>query len=117
MEAFSNLFYRLIALGKVAKHNFPISGVIPDEAGAGDFFYLIGLVGGILLWGFAVVWFIIAIIMIATAYPFPFNMGWWGFVFPIGESRPAILEVYSSGSANETNRSVHTFNDIDRRRV
>lgn len=43
---------------------------------------------GILLWGFAVVWFIIATIMIVTAYPFPFNMGWWGFIFPVGKSRP-----------------------------
>lgn len=55
-------------------------------ANAGDTFYLLGLIVGILLWGFAVVWFITATIMIATAYPFPFNMGWWGFIFPVGKS-------------------------------
>jgi tellurite resistance protein TehA-like permease len=76
--------YRLIALGKVARHSFSLQGTIPHVAKAGDIFYLVGLIVGILLWGFALVWFIVAIIMIATAYPFPFNMGWWGFIFPVG---------------------------------
>jgi tellurite resistance protein TehA-like permease len=40
---------------------------------------------GILLWGFALVWFIVAIIMISTVASFPFNMGWWGFIFPVGK--------------------------------
>ncbi|EMD94607.1 hypothetical protein COCC4DRAFT_147789 [Bipolaris maydis ATCC 48331] len=75
--------FSLIALGKVARHSFPLSGTIPHVANTGDIFYLFGLIVGILLWGFAVVWFITAAIMIATAYPFPFNMGWWGFIFPI----------------------------------
>jgi tellurite resistance protein TehA-like permease len=48
-------------------------------------FYSIGLLGGLLLWGFALVWFVVAIIMIATAASFPFNMGWWGFIFPVGQ--------------------------------
>ncbi|KAJ5029044.1 voltage-dependent anion channel, partial [Bipolaris maydis] len=76
--------FSLIALGKVARHSFPLSGTIPHVANTGDIFYLFGLIVGILLWGFAVVWFITAAIMIATAYPFPFNMGWWGFIFPVG---------------------------------
>jgi tellurite resistance protein TehA-like permease len=56
-------------------------------AQAGETFYIIGLVVGMLLWGFALIWFVIAIVMIAMAYPFPFNMGWWGFIFPIGKSK------------------------------
>ena len=81
--------YRLIALGKVARHNFPLTDTIPKIAHAGDTLYLIGLVVGLILWAFALVWFILSIIMIVTAYPFPFNMGWWGFVFPIGKSQSA----------------------------
>lgn len=77
----------MIALGKVAKHNFPLTGTIPHVAQAGDNFYLAGLMLGLLLWSFAVVWFIVAMIMIFTAYPFPFNMEWWGFIFPVGESK------------------------------
>ncbi|ORY16795.1 voltage-dependent anion channel [Clohesyomyces aquaticus] len=76
--------FSLIALGKVARHSFAVNDVIPKVAHAGDFFYMISLVVGIILWGFALVWFIVAIIMIVTAFPFPFNMGWWGFVFPVG---------------------------------
>ncbi|KAF2740104.1 hypothetical protein EJ04DRAFT_232957 [Polyplosphaeria fusca] len=76
--------FSLISLGKVAKHSFAVNDTIPSVAHAGDIFYLIGLAVGIILWGFALVWFIVAIIMIATAFPFPFNMGWWGFVFPVG---------------------------------
>jgi hypothetical protein len=29
--------------------------------------------------------------MIATASSFPFNMGWWGFIFPVGELRVQML--------------------------
>lgn len=52
-------------------------------------FYLMGLLTGIILWGFSLVWFVVAVIMIATAWPFPFNMGWWGFIFPVGALRLA----------------------------
>lgn len=55
--------------------------------------YLIGLLIGVLLWGLAIVWFIVAVIMIVTNYPFPFNMGFWGFIFPIGELEPTFLDV------------------------
>jgi tellurite resistance protein TehA-like permease len=81
----TDLSCRFIALGKVARHSFAATGTIPRVANAGETFYLLGLLLGLLLWGFAVVWFIVALIMIATAYPFPFNMGWWGFIFPVGE--------------------------------
>lgn len=81
--------HSLISLGKVAKRTFPLSTTIPSySAQAGETFHLIGLLVGLLLWGFALVWFTIAIVMIATTYPFPFNMGWWGFVFPIGKFSP-----------------------------
>jgi hypothetical protein len=86
-NSMANFRYRLIALGKVAKHSFPLNSVIPHVAHAGDTFYLLGLIAGMLMWAFALVWFVVAIIMIATAFPFPFNMGWWGFVFPVGKCR------------------------------
>jgi tellurite resistance protein TehA-like permease len=37
------------------------------------------------MWGFAVIWFVIAALMILQARRSPFNMGWWGFIFPIGQ--------------------------------
>jgi tellurite resistance protein TehA-like permease len=78
---------RIIVLGKVARHNFPLTGTLSAIPQAGGIFYLVGLLLGIILWGFALVWFVVAIIMIATARSFPFNMGWWGFIFPVGKLR------------------------------
>lgn len=84
--------FSLIVLGKVARHNFPLTGtlsIVPEAAGG--IFYLVGCMFGLILWGFAVLWFIIAIIMIATTPSFPFNMGWWGFIFPVGESNRVLF--------------------------
>jgi tellurite resistance protein TehA-like permease len=72
-------------LGKVAKHNFKLTGTLTTIPRAGETFYLVGLLLGIILWGFAIIWFVVAVIMISTARSFPFNMGWWGFIFPVGE--------------------------------
>jgi tellurite resistance protein TehA-like permease len=46
-------------------------------------FYVVGFLIGLILWGFAIVWFIVAVV-IATSGGFLFNMGWWGFIFPVG---------------------------------
>jgi C4-dicarboxylate transporter/malic acid transport protein len=76
--------FSIITLGKLARRLFPITHSLPNVALAGDIFYVIGFFVGIILWGFAIVWFIVAIVMIATSGGFPFNMGWWGFIFPVG---------------------------------
>ena len=75
---------RIIQLGKQAKVVFPLSKALPLAANAGETFYAVGVLVGLILWGLAVIWFVIAIIMIAQTKRFPFNMGWWGFIFPIG---------------------------------
>ena len=64
---------------------FATIDTLPHVARAGDVFYLIGVGVGIILWGFANVWFIVAVMMIATAGGFPFNMRWSGFIFPVGQ--------------------------------
>ena len=46
----------------------------------------VGLIGAILLWGYGVWWFAMAA-LITWKYlreGLPFNMGWWGYTFPIG---------------------------------
>jgi tellurite resistance protein TehA-like permease len=77
-------------LGKVARHSLPTITALPNTIHVGDIFYLVGLLVGIILWGFALVWFVVAVIMIGTAASFPFNMGWWGFIFPVGKSKSAV---------------------------
>ena len=56
-----------------------------DHSYPGEIFYVVGILVGLILWGFAIVWFVVAVVMIALARRFPFNMGWWGFIFPVVE--------------------------------
>ena len=77
---------RAIILGKLAKTLYVAEHAFPHVERPGDVFYVTGLLLGLVLWGFAIMWFAVAAAMIATSGTFPFNMGWWGFVFPIGGS-------------------------------
>jgi Voltage-dependent anion channel len=89
--------YSIIELGRLAKNIFPATQTLPHVAHAGDAFYIVGFLVGLILWGFAIVWFIIAVIMITISGGFPFNMGWWGFIFPVGEF--SLLPLYLPPSA------------------
>ena len=60
----------------------PPNGPIP--AAVGDTFYALGLFLALLMWGAGLCWVVFALISIATTQSFPFNMGWWGFTFPLG---------------------------------
>ena len=75
----------MIVLGKLAKRLFAANNTLPHVADAGGVFYVVGFGIGLILWGFAIVWFVVAVIMIATSGGFPFTMGWWGFIFPVGQ--------------------------------
>ncbi|CAK7217207.1 Plasma membrane sulfite pump involved in sulfite metabolism [Sporothrix bragantina] len=50
----------------------------------GTVLYMAGVLGALFCWGAALGWLAFAIISIMTTKSFPFNMGWWGFVFPLG---------------------------------
>lgn len=68
-------------LGKVARDIFPTTGsLIP---GAGDTLYTMGFIVALILWGYGLVWLFFALASISRSR-FPFNMGWWGFTFPLG---------------------------------
>ncbi|KAK8090886.1 C4-dicarboxylate transporter/malic acid transport protein [Apiospora phragmitis] len=38
----------------------------------------------LIMWGIGLIWLAYAVISIAATRNFPFNMGWWGFTFPLG---------------------------------
>ncbi|KAJ2906317.1 hypothetical protein MKZ38_002033 [Zalerion maritima] len=50
----------------------------------GQIFYATGILFGFVMWGIGLVWLAFAFITIGTMKRFPFNMGWWGFTFPLG---------------------------------
>lgn len=55
----------------------------------------IGLVAGITLWGFGLWWMLMAV-LITVRYlrtGIPFNLGWWGFTFPLGVYALATLKL------------------------
>ena len=55
----------------------------------------IGLIGGLLLWGYGLWWMAIAV-LITVRYlrgGLPFNLGWWGYTFPIGVYAVATLRL------------------------
>ncbi len=53
----------------------------------------LGLIGGLLLWGYGGWWLLIAVAMTLSYLPrgLPFNLGWWGFIFPLGVYAAASL--------------------------
>ncbi len=60
---------------------------------------------GLLMWGYGLWWFVMAV-LITLRYlceGLPFNMGWWGFTFPIGVYAVAMLAL-----GRQTNMALFT---------
>jgi C4-dicarboxylate transporter/malic acid transport protein len=79
----------LLLLGRAAPAILAPAGL----ADAGMVAHGLGLIGGIALWGYGAWWFVIALAITLTYVPrgLPFNMGWWGFTFPLGVYTAATL--------------------------
>lgn len=76
--------FAIMQLGRVALKIFPDTHTLPATTGnAGEILYVGGWLIGIVMWGFGLVWLFFAVASI-TRSRFPFNMGWWGFTFPLG---------------------------------
>ena len=73
--------FALMQLGKVAFKIFPQKKIFMSDTGS--FFYNMGNYVALILWGYGLVWLFFALASITRA-KFPFNMGWWGFTFPLG---------------------------------
>ncbi len=81
----------LLLLGKAAPDAFAGTPL----AGAALFADHFGLIAGGLLWGYGIWWWVMAW-LITLRYMregLPFNMGWWGFTFPVGVFAAATLEL------------------------
>jgi len=73
--------FAIMELGKVSCSLFPITKTLIP--GSGDTLYTMGFGAAIILWGYGLVWLFFALASISRT-KFPFNMGWWGFTFPLG---------------------------------
>lgn len=75
--------FAIMQLGKAAMIILPRADLKDLPRETGTVLYAIGLVVGLIMWAMAMPWLFIAVAAIARDR-FPFNMGWWGFTFPLG---------------------------------
>jgi tellurite resistance protein TehA-like permease len=81
----------MLLMGADAPAIFAANGL----PGLGEMADGIGLVAGITLWGFGLWWMLMAV-LITVRYlrtGIPFNLGWWGFTFPLGVYALATLKL------------------------
>ena len=84
----------MLLLGADAPAIFAANGL----PGIGEIAAGLGLVAGITLWGFGLWWMLMAV-LITVRYlraGIPFNLGWWGFTFPLGVYSLATLKLAST---------------------
>jgi len=84
----------MLLLGGDAPAIFAANGL----TGIGEMASGLGLVAGITLWGFGLWWMLMAL-LITVRYlrdGIPFNLGWWGFTFPLGVYSLATLKLGST---------------------
>jgi len=81
----------IISLGSDATRILPSTGF----AEVGQVAFGIGMIGAVALLGYGMFWLLIAILITAgyLRQGLPFNIGWWGFTFPIGVYSLAVLSV------------------------
>ncbi|WP_434558191.1 TDT family transporter [Pseudomonas sp. Z4-20] len=72
----------MLLLGGDAPIIFAANGL----SGVGEVASGLGLVAGVTLWGFGFWWMLMALLITARYLRegIPFNLGWWGFTFPLG---------------------------------
>lgn len=84
----------MLVLGADAPAIFAANGL----PGVGEIAAGLGLVAGLTLWGFGLWWMLMAV-LIPRRYlreGIPFNLGWWGFTFPLGVYSLATLKLGST---------------------
>ena len=72
----------LLVLGADAPRVFASQGM----SSVGDVAFGLGIIGGAMLWGYGLWWLLLAILKTIryVRSGMPFNLGWWGFTFPLG---------------------------------
>ncbi|KAK4555498.1 Plasma membrane sulfite pump involved in sulfite metabolism [Recurvomyces mirabilis] len=83
--------YTILYLGKQAADIFPRTGSVDPMAGS--IAYVLGFFIALIMWGWGLLWFALALAAIYKSRPFPFNMGWWGFTFPLGVYSVSTIQI------------------------
>jgi tellurite resistance protein TehA-like permease len=97
--------FAIMELGKMAMLVFPKTNTLPlgttsnQLMHSGEILYVVGWLVATIMWGFGFVWLFFAFASI-TRRPFPFNMGWWGFTFPLGVYTTSTLQMAAELPSN-----------------
>lgn len=76
--------FAIMNLGSVALRVFAETRTLQSSTtNSAEVLYMLGWLVATIMWGFGLVWLFFAAASI-TRSKFPFNMGWWGFTFPLG---------------------------------
>jgi C4-dicarboxylate transporter/malic acid transport protein len=81
----------LLVLGGAAPAVFAANGLADYGAAARG----VGLIGGVLMWGYGL-WWMATAVLVTLRYlrqGLPFNIGWWGYTFPLGVYAVATLRL------------------------
>lgn len=77
--------WTIMYLGKVMREILPRVGFLSHVPITADILYILGIFIALIMWSFGLIWGIFAVATISRSpNGFPFNMGWWGFTFPLG---------------------------------
>jgi tellurite resistance protein TehA-like permease len=87
--------FAIMQLGKDAMRLLPESQTVPLAPQTGQIAYVTGLLFGLVMWGTGLVWLFFAMASITRSRS-QFNLGWWGFTFPLG-----VYAVATTTIANE----------------
>ena len=92
----------LVVLGNAAPKIFAANGL----ASVGEVALGLGVIGGLILWGYGVWWLGLAVLKTARYLRegLPFNLGWWGFTFPL-----AVYILATLALARATGLSLFSF--------
>ncbi|KAG9964660.1 sulfite efflux pump SSU1, partial [Aureobasidium melanogenum] len=75
--------FGILQCGKAANMIFPKLTLLPSEAGT--ILYIMGLIMGLVIWAMAIPWMCFAVgSVLRLKFRFPFNIGWWAFLYPVG---------------------------------
>lgn len=82
----------LLLLGNASKTAFAGTNFVH----VADFLSSFGFITGLLLWGYGLWWYVMAWLITIKFFKegLPFNMGWWGFTFPVGVFTAATLQLW-----------------------
>ena len=92
----------LVVLGAAAPAVFAANGL----ASVGEVAFGLGAIGGLILWGYGVWWLSLAVLKTVRYLRggLPFNLGWWGFTFPL-----AVYTLATFALARVTGLSLFSF--------